>query len=40
MKISKENYVKYLLLTVLSFLNFFFILIQEPLLGSLFCLYL
>ena len=40
MKINKENYIKYLLITLLSFLNFFFILIQEPLLGSLFCLYL
>jgi hypothetical protein len=39
-KIKKENFIKYLLLTLLSFVNLFLILLQEPLLGSLLCFYL
>lgn len=39
-KIKIENYAKYLLLTILSFINFSLILLQEPLLGSLLCFYL
>jgi NADH:ubiquinone oxidoreductase subunit 2 (subunit N) len=39
-KIKVENYAKYLLLTILSFINFSLILLQEPLLGSLLCFYL
>jgi hypothetical protein len=39
-KIKKENFIKYLLLTLLSFVNLFLILLQEPLLGILLCFYL
>ena len=38
--IIKGNYLKYFLISILSYLNFFFIMLQEPLLGSILCLYL
>ena len=39
-KIKKENFNKYLLMTILSFINFSLMLLKEPLLGSLLCIYL
>jgi hypothetical protein len=39
-KIKKENYIKYLLLSILGFINFSLILLQEPLIGGLLSLYI
>jgi len=38
-KIRRGSYIKYLLLSILGFINFSLILLQEPLIGGLLCLY-
>lgn len=38
-KIKKSKFSKYFLLTILCFINFALIILQEPLIGGLFCLY-
>ena len=37
-KIIKANYSKYFLISILSYINFFFIMLQEPLIGCILCL--